>query len=605
MLFRGVFSILVGALIFVASAKGASQEGRARIKLFDSGASEYCIVVSEFASKKEMQVALELQNYIERISSVKLPIVTDAVELKNHEIILGNNEHLKMLGIPIDFDGLGGQGFTIQTAGPHVIIAGGTDQGTAYGIYTFLEKYLGCRWLTSQVTIVPKTRSISLPSIEDTQIPSILWREVFYADAMDPDFARHHKLNGNASAVGDDGRIAKEYHPGWNLFVHTFYSIVPPEKYFPEHPEYFSLVNGKRKSKKAQLCLTNPNVLRLAIENLRERMAQSPGDRFFSVSQMDWEGSCECDNCRFIDEREGSPMGSVLNFVNQVADAFPDKTISTLSYKYTRHPPKTMVPRDNVMIHLCTIECYRHQPLVTNDPSNDRNIAFREDMEEWSRKCKNIFIWDYVVQFHHLVCPFPNLRVLQPDMQFFASHNVKGIFSQGSRECGGEFAELRAYILAKLTWDPNCNVDMAINDFLSGYYGAAAPEIRGYIDAMHDALAESGKTLHIYGHPQDHRTGYLSEDQCQIYSAFFEKAEELVANNPELLLRVREAHMPLMCAILDLGYGKLTARKKLLAEIMGIAERTGTDAFAERNLDRNQFLSQMEKRFEQEQDTCE
>ena len=262
-------------------------------------------------------------------------------------------------------------------------------------------------------------------------------------------------------------------------------------------------------------------------------------------------------------------MGSVLEFINALAARFPDKTVSTLSYQYTRRPPKTLKPADNVLIMLCSIECNRSRPLAT-DPASE---SFRSDVEDWSEICDNVFIWDYVVQFSNLVSPFPNLRVLQPNVQFFVEHGAKGMFAQGSREVSDEFAELRSYLLAKLLWNPDCDLEQAMDVFLRGYYGPAAAPIREYIDLMHDALEASGADLSIYGGPGHAKESYLTEDLVSRYASLFNEAERLVADDQVLLTRVERARMPLMFAQLELRYGAATERRVLLERFVGLCER--------------------------------
>ena len=121
------------------------------------------------------------------------------------------------------------------------------------------------------------------------------------------------------------------------------------------------MVKGKRIP--TQLCLTNPDVLKIAIRSLRKMVAHNPEAKYWSVSQNDNRDYCTCVQCKAIDDREGSPSGSIISFVNQVADQFPDKMISTLAYEYGRRAPKTLIPRDNVNIMLCSIEINRDKPI--------------------------------------------------------------------------------------------------------------------------------------------------------------------------------------------------------------------------------------------------
>ena len=346
------------------------------------------------------------------------------------------------------------------------------------------------------------------------------------------------------------------------MWVHTFNSLVPPEVYYAEHPEYFAMVKGARIP--TQLCLSNAQVLELTIQSLRRKIAANPDAKYWSVSQNDNRDYCTCDLCRATDEREGSPSGSIIQFVNQVADAFPDKTISTLAYEYGRHAPKTIKPRDNVNIMLCSIEAYRDKPLEQDPHSAD----FVQDVKDWGKIAKDIIIWDYVIQFNHLVSPFPNLHVLKPNLEFFVRNGVNAMFEQGNREVGGEFAELRAYMISKLMWNPDANADTVMNDFLRGYYGAAAKPIRSYIDEMKDALLKSGQPLRIFGTPNEASTSYLTPVLMERYHLLFDDAERAVQKDSILLERVKIARQPLV-------YATLEQAKKNFAGERGIFEKVG------------------------------
>jgi len=558
-----------------------------KLLLSRQGKSDYRIVISKTAANMEQHAAEELQKFLEEISQAKLPIVTDDSPMTECEIILGVNRHLQTLNIPISFDELGNEGFVLRTVGKHLIIVGGPILGVLYGVYTFLENYLGCRWFSSKVSHIPKQNDIMIGPINDTQKPALDFREVYYSDAMELEFAQRLKLNGNASVIRN-GKLFQEHHQGWGLWCHTFFALVSPDKYFQTHPEYFSLVNGQRVANQ-QLCLTNQDVFKITVDELKKRMEAHPDAQYWSVSQMDWAGNCQCEECKAIDEREDTPMGSLLTFINKLADEFPEKTISTLAYQYTRRPPKTLRPTKNVLIMLCSIECNRSRPIVMDKSSS----SFKDDVENWSKICDNLFIWDYVVQFSNLVSPFPNLRVLQPNIQFFVANHATGMFAQGNREVGGEFAELRAYLLVKLLWNPDCNVDELIDDFLRGYYGEAAIPIREYIDKMHDALEQSGKDLLIFGHPTEHLDGYLSPELLAQYDALFDEAEKQVTDDKDVLLRVQTARMPLMYAQLQLGVGDRKTRSMIADKLFHLAERTGLLMFNEWNLPTEKYKAQV------------
>ena len=352
----------------------------------------------------------------------------------------------------------------LRTTGERLVIAGGALRGNLYGVYGFLEDHLGCRWFAPGVSRIPKSPRLAVGAIDDRQIPALEYREPFVADCFDGDWCARNRMNSSAAGLeekhGGKTRIAS--------LAHTFQGLVPPEKYFKEHPEYFSLVQGKRMDGHAQLCCTNPDVIRLCTEGIRQQMRANPDATVFSVSQNDCFDPCECPNCQEVARREESQMGPVLQLVNRVAEGvekeFPDKIVQTLAYEWTRHPPKHMRPRPNVLIMLCSIECCFAHPLATCDC--EANKAFRADLEAWAKITPRLWVWDYVTDFSHYLLPFPNHHVLGPNIRYYAAHNIKGIFEEDACDTlQGELASLDGYVVAKCLWNPNYDPDRAIAEF--------------------------------------------------------------------------------------------------------------------------------------------
>ncbi len=515
--------------------------------------SRYRIVIPSAATPFELKASKVLQDYLLQISDAALPIISADKSISPYEIVVGQNERLDELGIKVNYNELKKDGFLIKTDSLRLIIAGGNGKGTLYGVYTFIEKYLGCRMYSPEIKVIPEQKQITLGKIDDLEIPQIEFRSTHYRATWDPEYIDWHKLSHDERG----GR------PDWGMWVHTFHALVPPEIYYANHPEYYSLVNGQRIP--TQLCLTNPEVLDVTIQNLRKKIAENPEAIYWSVSQNDNRDYCTCDNCKAVDEREGSPSGSIIQFVNQVADLFPDKMISTLAYEYGRKAPETLRPRENVNIMLCSIEVFRDES-IEDEPTS---AGFMRDVMEWGKISKDIIVWDYVIQFPNLISPFPNLHVLQPNLQFFVKNGVTAMFEQGNREVGGEFAELRSYLISKLLWNPEENVDSLMNDFLNGYYGAAGPPIRTYIDEMREALLQSGAPLRIFGSPNEADTTYLTPTLINRYEVLFDEAELAVADSAELLERVRIARLPLDFAIMEQAKKKYTGDRGLFQKVNG------------------------------------
>ena len=555
------------------------------IVLAEGGRSEYVIVLPGEASPSEEHAANELQSFLQQICGAKLPIVNDDEPPAAAEIILapspkrlwragGRNKRLGQLGVRVDWEKLGDEGFTIRTIGNHLVIAGGRLRGTLYGVYTFLEEHVGCRWFAEDCSQVPKRETIHLDHIDDTQIPLLEYRDTDYPCSRDADFAVRNKLNGTHPRL-DEARGGKI---SYSHFVHTFNSLVPPDEYFEAHPEYFSLINGRRTKERTQLCLTNPDVLRIATQTVKEWIKAAPDARIFSVSQNDWRNWCQCDRCTAVAEREGSQSGPLLQFVNAIAEQIekehPRVAISTLAYQYTRQPPKHVKPRDNVIVRLCSIECCFAHPLATCE----RNASFADDIRRWNRICDRLYIWDYVIDYSHCIMPFPNLRVLQPNIKFFVENGVKGIYEESNYfSRGGEFSKLRTYLMAKALWNPDCDLEKHMDEFLEGYYGAAARPIRQYIDMIHDKVQEENIHCTIRTPPT---SPLFSPDIVARAKRLFDEAEKTVADDATLLHRVQVALLPIQYVEISQGSPKYRLRGDAFVSEMGPERQALIDTFA-------------------------
>ena len=449
-------------------------------QLFKNGQSEYAIVLCDNASNSEKTAAEELKEYLRQISGAELPLVNskDLEDGRKHIFIGFNKEYAALCGVETPEDD--NEGYTYRTVGDNIWIYGGKKRGTMYGAYSFLENEFGVRWYTMDYTKIPKANSWRLKNLCHSEEPVARFRFDQYYNVDHGDWQAHNKCN--SAYWVDENRYGglSSYWEG-----HTFRIFISPEGYFAEHPEYFSLREGVRRPD-AQLCLSNPEVLQICIDKMKYTIQTNPLFDIYSMSQNDNPFPCQCDKCRAIEEQYGGHSGLILWFVNQVADAikplYPDKYIGTFAYMYSRKPPVGIVPRDNVVIRLCSLECCRAHPIE----ECEHNRSFMSDIENWSKIAPNIYIWDYVVNFSQYVAPFPNFNVLAENIKTFQKYNVIGIRQQANyQSIGGEFSDLKAWVLSKLLWNPYQDTRELVSQFINDYYGEAAPYIQRYFDLSH------------------------------------------------------------------------------------------------------------------------
>jgi len=516
------------------------------------------VIVADTSSEPDMRAAKILQQYLGEITGKPVDLLPFAKGAANAgTVIIGYHPSLEKSGFPAP-PPLPEDAFFIQGKKGRFFIAGGGEMGAEYGAYDLLER-LGCRKYSPRVTYIPKVRKLRLPEVPPTiEKPAFPYRELWYEPAFDEGWARWHRLKTNS-----------EKNTEWGLFVHTFDKLCPKEEYFTEHPEYYSW-NGARYSP-GQLCLSNDTVRQIVVSNLRKMIGERPEAKYWSVSQNDNFDYCKCSRCAASDARYGSPAGTLLAFVNAVAAEFPEKTISTLAYQYTRKAPTGIRPANNVSICLCSIECNRGLPIEAGCAD------FARDLEEWSQLTGNLMIWDYVVQFRSYVSPFPNWHTLQPNLQLFQRFGVRMVFEQGSGHNRSEFSGMRAYLLAKLMWNPRVDMDSLLMDFGEGYYGPARPFIWDYIHQLTTSLAASDRWLGIYGTPQMEANSFLTVQNLKDYRAILDSATAVVTQEP-WSTRLEEAKLPLQYAVLELAKIRdeyIEPAEKMLPGFVEALKRTG------------------------------
>ena len=517
----------------------------------DHGRPAATIVIPEGAGETERRAAEILRTSILKMSGVDLPILTAKEPGRPGFAAIGFPPEDLPPGAVSSLSSLRPDGFLVTTSTGNLFVASGGGKGLIYGVVHILEKYFGCRRFSPSAEVFPRRNDLVLGCMFEVDNPVNEVRIVNGEFALDADYRDWMRLH-------DHGEIY-----GQGYYVHTFQKLVPWQTYFEANPEYFALMNGKRIID--QPCLARPGVFDIAVAKLREEMAAQPDRQIWSVSQNDNSSYCQCPECLKIIEEEGSPAGPVIRFVNRVAALFPDKIISTLAYQYSRPAPRLARPAPNVEVMLCTIELNRSLP-IADDPSS---VSFVRDIEDWSRICGNLYLWDYTVNFSHHVSPFPNLHVLQPNIRFFVGHVVRRHFQQTNTSPGHEFSELKAYLLARLLWDPGTDADAVIVDFLDGYYGKAGPFVRKYIDALRGALGRTGAKLDIYEPPAVHAEDYLSAADVAAYNTLFDKAEAAAAGDTEALARVKTARLPLMYASLEIGKNDMFGPRGYYSESRG------------------------------------
>ncbi|MBM4048478.1 MAG: DUF4838 domain-containing protein, partial [Planctomycetes bacterium] len=363
-------------LCFVLLSAGCLSPGLCR--LAQDGKTEYVVTTAAGAIEAEAYAAKELADYLGKITAAAFPVVAESeAGTAPRRIFVGWTEFAAQHG----HDGrkLGEEEWLIRTVGQDLVITGGRPRGTLYGVYEFLEREMGCHWLDESTEVVPKSPNLTLGRLNRRGQPAFWMRGIsggYYSIeaglyAKDQAYRARNKVNGS-----DSGGLGPKY--GFSIGYgspggcHTFGDYA--KKFPPDRPELLSMnkqgkrIGAKDGSGPGGICLMHPEVRKLVLARLREFIAADreraaktgfPPPQVYDISQNDNHWMCQCPDCAAMSVREGSESGPVIDFINAIADGIrpdhPDLFVQTFAYSITEKPPKTLRPRDNVIIRIAEL----------------------------------------------------------------------------------------------------------------------------------------------------------------------------------------------------------------------------------------------------------
>lgn len=486
--------------LLAASIAGA----RADVLLVDEGRAAAVVMLSRNASSDEVSASRIIRDYMQRMSGARLRLRRPSRLALARQ---GARPRILILGpsvstpdwpaIGVSPDRLKPQGFALLSDGRrNIVLAARDGAGIRYAAYTFLEK-LGVRWFMPGELgeVVPRKRTVSVGAVQEIQSPDFIERKLWMGWSDRPPKVRqeynlwceHNKLGGPDLSIG-----------------HNLANIIPPSRYFAEHPEYFPLIDGKRTvSGDWQPCTSNPDVVRIASEAAIRFFDQHPGAVCFSLSPNDGYGWCMCDKCRALDPpqyrdrpRRGKARRVVI-FANavarQLAKKHPGKQVAFYAYAGTIEPPTDVKVEPNVIVGIChygRVACFLH-PI--DDPDCPINSAFREVVDGWRKIADKLVAREYFTALWEPTSgPAGVARAftLFHDIPWYRDRGFVGLNAQ-SEPAWGMFG-LNHYITAKLAWDAALDPEQLLADYFTKFYGPAGAKMREYFEFMaHQAVSRA------------------------------------------------------------------------------------------------------------------
>lgn len=567
--------VLVSLLLMLAgcdqeprSGKDAQAQPAAGIRLATGGSSDRVIVIPDNPPPPTRTAAQELSGYLTKITGAPFPVQEESSASRDAPAIsVGATRRLAEAFPDLDLSKLKPDGIIQKTKGNDIFLAGQGTRGTLYAVFDFLENACGVRWWTPTEETVPKNPDLTVTAPDRIYEPAFSYRDAnsrIFNDTVinhlkrrtDGRDERHRfavrskvnalvigqippELGGNQVFISleQDPKIPRPYHE-YNHFINF-------REYGETHPEWFAERNGVRNTAAlhtVQLCLSNEEMRAQFLENAKKWLDTLPDTMSFSILKNDNHNYCQCKECAALDEAEGSPMASYMDFMNFIAEGLekhrPGVEIWMDAYTFTVKPPKTLKPRDNLGIILCT-------PIRSQRLSDDK--TFLEQWEDWKRLTSKVRVWDYVVNYDNLVNPWPNLRHLGPNIQLMAANSAQGVFSQGNMwNSVGDAEELKTWLISHMLWDHSADPDALIKEFVTGYYGKAAQPVMAYLDLIVERGGDIRVGIPLHGGVAAlDANAWLNLDAMNRATALLDEAGKLAADDPALEERIARLRMPL------------------------------------------------------------
>ncbi len=508
------------------------------LTLIDGGASGYTIIIPQDAQPAEVTAANELSSYLEQISGVTLPIVRDNEQTASgHEIIVGQTSREGSLSVSLDRASLKSDGFILKVVGNNLFIAGGSARGTLYGVYTFLEEQLGCRWYTPKLSYIPNETSVKINAVlGDLQNPSFELRRNYAIGSTEPYLAQK-KCNVSYWTNNPVYGGALTYVL-WDV---TLTKLVP-DALFEEHPDYFAYLPSTGARSKQHVCLSNPDILDIAVENAEHYIdLNQTNAKHIHIGQKDNTDYCQCERCKALYEEYGSVCAPTIIFANKLQEAlaedgYDDMYVTFYAYNETRNPPtkNDLTCNERVIPVICGSfqACHSHPyyecgHIEGEDTTfigrfGEGHLEFKEAVETWTDIAERTYVYEYTINFLNSQQFFANLATLQPNAKWMMDEGITGI----TYTCGdgheAAFNDLRNYLMSKIEWDVNCDVEYHMMDFLKAFYGEdAAPYIKEYLDLY---TAKVSATTHAFNFEWHYQSCYFSLSELARMDSFWKNA---------------------------------------------------------------------------------
>jgi hypothetical protein len=453
------------------------------------------IVIPDDASVTEEYASQELKTHLDKMTGGTFRIIREADNSGGMQIHVGRTNFALPFAIGIEKEA-----FTIRNNGKKIALIGGSDAGTLYAVFEFLEE-MGVKWLVPDEelgTVIPLkpdlyfrlVNKVFNPAFELRGLNGGIWG-----------------LRNKSNFIVDSALPFPAFAYPEKMRIHTMDTWLPPEIYYAPRPELYAFVDGsrdpfrfvgERKSYWKEETGSEDTAMVVA-ENICEAYKKNPLTERFLLSPLDGTNWSQSPESMALDEQSVSKWQRYSRryyvFYTRVAELVgkcaPDARVIAYAYHYYTFPPddRSISAPNNLELmvaHYTPFDLAR--PM--SDPGSACNALFVSTMDGWEELFgKKLYVFEYYWKLTWLGLPWPIAHTIAEDIPYLHGRGVKGILSQSSRTGDVWVNGLNFYLAAKLLWNPDLDPETIKKEWIRGLFAEVSKPMEQYYNVMENSMA--------------------------------------------------------------------------------------------------------------------
>jgi len=498
-----IFAVSVASSTVCAGFTGCVNSDAVECPLFDNGRTAWVISVPDKPSKYMDYAARELADTLKKISGATFGIVQESSAPSRNVMRLTSSCRSDMY-----------DEFSVRSKPGEIVFGGNTQRGTLFAVYAFLREKLDARWYWPGETgeFLPKLQRYEVEKWEREWKPFFETRELSICTIWQhrhPDTERWFPkvfLNCGINTPKIREEIDCVRRTGGHKVALPL-KMEDRERLFAEHPEWFSLLNGKRDIKGIAGCWSNEGYYNYLVDKLVKDI-RSKNAMIANYFVADVVPRCECADCTKDPDKSARWWRFYARLIEGIRKEVPGMMFAGLPYQEYRAIPGIKVPELDHVEYCQYNRCYYHK---LDDPSCPNNVRSMKEFRGWAKQAPlGLYGYEFVVLRPKVYLPM--WQVISDEMRVFKEMNLKRVKTEYSvtlnllkgsakrpalpRHSIGQLTSRFAYYAwAMAAFDPDIDMDDVLNDFCRHVYGAGAEKMKAYHDLM--AGAWSGMKPHI------------------------------------------------------------------------------------------------------------